>query len=342
MSKIVCGVNGFGRFGLHLLNYYLESFRQSKFQIEYINDDMLSLNHAYAIIKNDPYVKILDRFKLDIDGDYMTFSDTINEDIVKIKYTNQHAHQIEWIGCPDVFLECSGKFTDANKARELRIGATKKVLISATSMNPDQMLVYGFNHKEYKKSSDIISYGSCTVNAYVQLTNRLNQLFGVETSDVNVIHNIPEYQLHNGSIETPGLSRVSIKRKSCTLSVVAPKLLNFISDENFNVNYTLIPYTGVSMIDFRYTLIDHPGSDIWDVLESECSSGDLMGLYKIDACDLGPEPHQNTHFSSVIIRENSYLRGNNLYLQAYFDNENSVNRFFDLTNYISDQIVAEW
>ena len=43
MSKAVCGVNGFGRFGLHLLNYYLESEDKSKFEIKFINDEILDI-----------------------------------------------------------------------------------------------------------------------------------------------------------------------------------------------------------------------------------------------------------------------------------------------------------
>lgn len=333
MSKVICGINGFGRFGLHLLSYYLDSMAKSTFEVKFINDDMLSIDHALAIIKNDPYVRIYENFKIDSDGEFLIFNDT-----VKIKYTNQQADNVDWLGSPDIFLECSGKYTDAERARTLKTGNTKKVLISATSMNSDQMLVYGFNHLDYNSDSDVISYGSCTVNAFVQLTNCLDKLFKVSSSDVNVIHNVPEYQLHNGSIETPGLARVPIKRKSCTLSQVAPQLLPCVTDENFNVNYTLIPYTGVSIIDYRYEFMQAPSEDIWDVLGGECLNGELQGLYAIQAHDTGPEPHQNSKFSSIIIKENSFLRGNNLYLQAYFDNENSVNRFFDLTNFISSRI----
>jgi glyceraldehyde 3-phosphate dehydrogenase len=333
MSKVVCGINGFGRFGLHLLSYYLNSLEKSEFELKYINDDMLSIDHALGIIKNDPYVEIHKNFSVSSDGEFLVFNDSI-----KIKYTNDHSDNIEWLGSPDIFLECSGKYTDANNARSLKKGRTKKVLISATSMNADQMLVYGFNHLDYSPDSDVISYGSCTVNAYVQLTSRLDKLFGVSSSDVNVIHNVPEYQLHNGFIETPGLAKVAMKRKGCTLSQVAPKLLECVTDENFNVNYTLIPYTGVSIIDYRYTLKSPLDEEVWSILESECEIGDLKGLYAVQNSDAGPAAHQNSSYSSIIIKENSFIRGSNLYLQAYFDNENSVNRFFDLTNFISLRI----
>ena len=61
-------------------------------------------------------------------------------------------------------------------------------------------------------------------------------------------------------------------------------------------------------------------------------------LHAIQDKDTGPEAHQNSRFSSIIIKEHSYIRGNDIYLYAYFDNENSVNRYFDLINFISTSI----
>ena len=333
MSKIICGVNGFGRFGLHLLNYYLESMDKSDFKLQYINDDILDIHQALNIIVHDPYVQIYNNFTVKIKDDCLVFNDTH-----EIKYTNKKTNEIPWVGMPDIFLECTGKFTDAELARKFKTGNTQKVLISATSLNADKTLVYGFNHLDYSPEDDVISYGSCTVNAYVPLTGFLDKLFNVSASDVNVIHNVPEYQLKNGIIETPGLPRVPILRKSCTLSNVAPKLLNCVTDDNFNVNYTLIPYTGVSIIDYRYKLESKPSEEIWSLLEEACLQGELKDIYSIQDEDAGPQEHQNTRFSAIIIKKNSYIKGNNIYLNAYFDNENSVNRFFDLTNFISSRI----
>ena len=330
MSKIKCGMNGFGRFGLHLLNYYLESANENNFELAYINDEILDINQALDIIVHDQYVKIYKKFSVKIKDDYLIFNDNI-----KIKYSNEKSYEISWIGLPDIFLECTGRFTDADLARKFIVGDTKKVLISATSLNADKTLIFGFNHEDYNSNDDVISYGSCTVNAYIVLTDFINNLFSVKNSDVNVIHNIPEYQLKGGNIHTPGLPSVPILRKGCTLSIVAPKLLEYVSDNNFNVNYTLIPYTGVSIIDFRYSLEKKPTSKIWETIEEASLEGRLKGLYSIQEKDNGPSQHQNSKYSAVLIKENSYIKEKDLYINAYFDNENSVNRFFDLTNFLS-------
>ncbi len=333
MSKVICGVNGFGRFGLHLLNFYLENKDKSNFELAFINDDILDINQALDIIVHDPFVKIYSDYQVTIQDDHLVFNDQI-----KIKYTNSKTEDLVWLGEPDIFLECTGKYTDAEKARNFKTGSTKKVLISATSLNADKTLVYGFNHDEYQDTHDVISYGSCTVNAYIPLAAFLNEHFKVVSSDVNVIHNVPAYQLKGGVIQTPGLPGVPILRKSCTLSNVAPMLLDFCSEDNFNVNYTLIPYTGVSIIDFRFTLDSDITENFWEVVESACIDGNLKGLYAIQDKDNGPEEHQNTPFSSVVIKDNSFIRGREVFLNAYFDNENSVNRYFDLINFVSYKI----
>ena len=122
MIKKNCGVNGFGRFGLHLLNYYLESIKKSNFDLKYINDDLLTIEKAYEIIMSDSFVKIYEKFDVKIKDGYFVFNDTC-----KILYTNNHANEIPWLGLPDLFLECSGQFTDANLARNFKVGKTTKV-----------------------------------------------------------------------------------------------------------------------------------------------------------------------------------------------------------------------
>ena len=231
------------------------------------------------------------------------------------------------IRAPDIFLECTGKYNEAKYADVYLKENTKLVLISATSWDPDATLVYGFNHEDYESKMKTISYGSCTVNAYIPFANWIDKQYGIEDSDVNVIHNIQEYRLKENN---------TLNRKFCTLEKSAKLMMDVINDNNFIVNYTVIPYTGVSSIDFRFKLNQKINIDkILIDLEEAINDGSLKGLYGIDEKDIGPEVHNCTTFSTVFIKEGIKLLNGNLYLQGYFDNENSVNRFFDLTNFIS-------
>ena len=75
-----------------------------------------------------------------------------------------------------------------------------------------------------------------------------------------------------------------------------------------------------------------------DKLIDSINNGDLSGLYDIEDYDNGPEIFNCTPYSSVFIKEGIKQIGKNIYLQAYFDNENSVNRYYDLVSYVSEHI----
>jgi glyceraldehyde 3-phosphate dehydrogenase len=324
--KVTAGINGFGRFGLHLLKYWLERADKSNFVISYINDDYLDIDRAFEIINTDKSV-LFNEYVVTKIGNQLIFV-TANGQEFCITYSCEHQRNIPWRGVTDFVLECSGKCAqDRTSCGYYLTGDTKLVIISATAPIADQTLVYGFNDQEFNQELAIISYGSCTVNAYVPFANFMHHTFGLIDSDVNVIHNIVGYKLPEFN---------TLKRQTCTLEKAGLKLLNFLNEKNFVVNYTIIPYAGISTIDFRFKLQNATNlDDIISKLEFACKDGVLKGLYSLETTDTGPEAHNCTTFSSVFIKDNLRLIGDNLYLFAYFDNENSVNRYFDLTQNIS-------
>lgn len=321
----VTGINGFGRFSLHLLKWWLDRRNTSNFSIEFINDDVLSLEQACDIITSDPYVRF-DAYQIKRTADALLFTDA-NGATHSITYTNALLAAIPWRGEPDVVFECSGKATEAARCRTYLTGRTQLVLISATSWDADATLVYGFNHDAFTPDRHrIVSYGSCTVNAYVPLAQWVNDRFGIVDSDVNVVHNIVLHRLsqHN-----------TLQRKFCTLERSAPLLLPFLDESrNFIVTYSVVPWAGVSMIDFRFRLARPAGREAIEaaLAEAFAGGGGLEGLYRLVPHDEGPEAHQCTWASAVLVSDGIKVRGDNVYLPGYFDTENSVNRFFDLAN----------
>lgn len=319
------GINGFGRFGLHLIKYWLDRANEATFTIDFINDDYLTIDNVYEIITQDTAV-VFNKYKVKKIGSTLRFLEaegTLHE----IEYTNLPKNEISWVGQSDYFLECSGKNTMKKDCLGFLNGKTKTVVISATSWDCDKTLVYGLNEKIYQHEEDkVISYGSCTVNAYVPLGEYMHKKYCILDSDVNVIHNIQEYRMADN---------YTLNRKFCTLEKSGPALLSFLREDNFVVNYTVVPYTGVSMIDFRFHFDQCPTrNELIDDLEQSIHEGELNGLYGMDEVDIGAEIHNCTTFSSIFIKENIKVINNSVYLPAYFDNENSVNRYFDLMNYI--------
>ena len=92
------------------------------------------------------------------------------------------------------------------------------------------------------------------------------------------------------------------------------------------------------MIDFRFRLKNCPPiNQFINNLEKATQNGPLKGLYNLHDNDRGPEVHNCTPFSAVLIKENIKQTNNQIYLSSYFDNENSANRYYDLVNYISEK-----
>ncbi len=324
MKKKV-GINGFGRFSLHLLKFWLDRKEESNFEIKYINDDLLEIDKAIQIIKKDKKV-IFNKYKIKKIGKIIRFIKS-NGSISEIEYSNYEKDKINWIGQPEIFFECSGKNTLKKDCLEFLKGKTSLVIISATSWDPDKTIIFGFNNQDYKKKHKVISYGSCTVNAFVPLADYINKNYGVKDADVNVIHNIQEYRLAKNH---------TLNRKFCTLEKSGPRLLKFLNKNNFNVNYTVVPYTGVSSIDFRFRIRKRTKLNKFiKHLKNSIHSGKLEGLYNIHDNDRGPEVHNCSPFSAVFIEKNFKINNDQIYIFGYFDNENSANRYFDLANFIS-------
>jgi glyceraldehyde 3-phosphate dehydrogenase len=323
-KQISAGINGMGRFGIHLLRYWTLHYDIARFSIDYINDDGLSLEQLQRIVEQDSFLDIKDCLKFTHNSIVV---DLPNGAKHKINYTNFPADSIPWSGSTDIFLECSGKNIQKTKHQRFLTNKTTHVLISATAPEADQTLIYGYNHASHNPHTSTTSYGSCTVNAYVPLANWLNEAFSVSESDVNVIHNMSKYQIQQAQ---------TMIRKTCTLEASAPRLLNFITSRNFKVNYTLVPYTGVSIIDMRFKLSNAPGQiELLEKLRSAISSERaLSGLYQIEETDKGPQHYKFSEYSAVIMAPSVQLKEDNLYIQAYFDNENSANRYFDIANHI--------
>ena len=45
-KNTIVGINGFGRFGLHLIKFYLDNFKSCNYEIKYINDDFLNIDQV--------------------------------------------------------------------------------------------------------------------------------------------------------------------------------------------------------------------------------------------------------------------------------------------------------
>ncbi len=89
----------------------------------------------------------------------------------------------------DVVLECTGLFTDKDKAEAHIAAGAKKVIISAPAKGHDATIVLGVNTEAYDAAKHtVISCGSCTTNCLAPVAKVLNDSFGIQRGLMTTVH----------------------------------------------------------------------------------------------------------------------------------------------------------
>jgi glyceraldehyde 3-phosphate dehydrogenase len=174
------GINGFGRIGRNVLR---ASLQQSELEFVAINDitDAKTLAHLLQ------YDSIHGRLKGEVkaEGDALI----VNGKRVQI-LQERDPNKLPWTSLGvDLVLECSGIFTDKDKAVAHLAGGAKKVLVSAPSKGADITLCYGVNHTAYDPAKHaVISNASCTTNCLAPVAKVLNDTFAIKRGLMTTIH----------------------------------------------------------------------------------------------------------------------------------------------------------
>jgi glyceraldehyde 3-phosphate dehydrogenase len=177
-DKMKVAINGLGRIGKLIFKIGLEK----GINFVAINDLTDPKTLAY-LIKYDSVYGNYDK-KVEAGKDFIKIAGK------KIKvFSEENPANLPWkeLGV-DVVIESTGFFSDREKAAlHLKAGA-KKVVISASSDDADNMIVLGVNENKLKKSDKIISMSSCTTNCLAPLAKVLDNSFGIKKGFMTTVH----------------------------------------------------------------------------------------------------------------------------------------------------------
>ena len=188
-------INGFGRIGRLAYRAMLEQGIVGKgkdVDVVAVGDIVPADNLAYLL----KYDTTQGRFK----GTYETKKSSadkadddvlvVNGDEMKVVSAKSPA-ELPWkqMGV-DIVIECTGLFTEAEKAKGHVAAGAKKVIISAPAKGEDITIVMGVNHEKYvAKNHNIISNASCTTNCLAPLVYvLLKDGFGIEEGLMTTVH----------------------------------------------------------------------------------------------------------------------------------------------------------
>ena len=177
---IKVAINGFGRIGRLAYRMMIED---KDFEVVCINDLGEKEELAY-LLKYDTTHRTIDNKNIKVDGDYLVYDD---KKTLITSFTNPE--ELPWADLAvDVVLECTGHFTDKEKASlHLKAGA-KKVIISAPAKGDIKTVVYNVNHNTLTKEDNIISAASCTTNGLAPVVDLLDKEYGITKGYMTTVH----------------------------------------------------------------------------------------------------------------------------------------------------------
>ena len=88
----------------------------------------------------------------------------------------------------DVVMECTGHFTDKDKAMAHIDAGAKKVIISAPAKGDLKTIVYNVNHETLTGDEQVISAASCTTNCLAPVVDVLDKVIGIEKGYMTTVH----------------------------------------------------------------------------------------------------------------------------------------------------------
>ncbi|MEO8405228.1 MAG: type I glyceraldehyde-3-phosphate dehydrogenase [Chitinophagaceae bacterium] len=179
MSTVKVAINGFGRIGRLV---YRQIYKMEGIDVVAIND----LTSPAVLAHLLKYDSAQGRFNEDVTSTENAI--VVNGDEIKI-YTQKNPADIPWKNHGvDVVLECTGFFTDKDKAAAHITAGAKRVVISAPATGDLKTIVFNVNHKILDGSETVISCASCTTNCLAPMAQVLEEKFGIVNGLMTTIH----------------------------------------------------------------------------------------------------------------------------------------------------------
>lgn len=179
MSTVKVAINGFGRIGRLV---YRQIYKMEGIDVVAVND-LTSPEILAHLLKYD---SAQGRFDAEVTSS--ADSITVNGDLVKI-YSEKDPAQIPWKEHDvDVVLECTGFFTDKDKAEAHLTAGAKRVVISAPAKGDLKTIVFNVNHHLLDGSEKIISCASCTTNCLAPMAQVLDEKYGIAVGFMTTVH----------------------------------------------------------------------------------------------------------------------------------------------------------
>jgi glyceraldehyde 3-phosphate dehydrogenase len=331
------GINGFGRIGRQVLRAAKQA-GITDLDFVAVNDltDTKTLAHLFK------YDSVHREYKGQVSAG--AGSITVDGDEIKV-LAEKDPSKLPWADLKvDIVLESTGRFTDADKAKQHITAGAKKVIISAPAKGEDITIVMGVNEKKYDaKAHSIVSNASCTTNCLVPMVKIVRDNFGFVRGSMVTIHSYTNDQnildLPHKDIRRARAAAMSIIPTTTgaakATSLVIPELKGKIDGIAIRVPTPDVSFTDLAVV------VDKPVT-VHDVNAAfrKAADGELKGILQYTEEELVSSDYiGNPHSCILDAKSTNVVDGTLLKVSGWYDNEwGYASRCVDLLQYIGKQL----
>jgi len=322
-------INGYGRIGRNILRALYEGKHRDQIQIVAIND----LGDAEINAHLTRYDTVHGPFQGEIS--VADNSLIVNGDSIRI-LSERNPTNLPWKELNvDVVYECTGLFTNREKAAAHLEAGAGKVIISAPGKDVDATVVYGINQQVLKASDQIISNASCTTNCLAPIAKPLNDAIGMEQGLMTTIHAYTNDQnlsdvYHSDLYRARAATHSMIPTKTgaaAAVGLVLPELNGKLDGMAVRV-----PTINVSLVDLNFVAARETSVEEVNQVLQEASSGYLKGILAVNTLPLVSIDFNHNPHSSIFDATQTRVNGKLVKVMAWYDNEwGFSNRMLDNT-----------
>ena len=322
-------INGFGRIGRNVLRAIIESGR-TDIEVVAINDLGPVETNAHLL----RFDSVHGRFPAEV----TTTDTTIDVGRGPIDVTAiRNPADLPWKHI-DIVLECTGIFTDRDKAAIHLENGASRVLVSAPSNGADKTIVFGVNHDTLTASDLIVSNASCTTNCLSPVAKVLNDAIGISRGFMTTIHS---YTGDQPTLDT--MHKDMYRARAAALSMIptstgAAKAVGLVLPElkgKLDGVAIRVPTPNVSVVDLTFESARDTSVEEINSAIRKASQGFLKGILGYTdqpnvSSDFNHDPRSSIfHMDQTKVMERSMCR-----ILSWYDNE------WGFSNRMADTAVA--
>lgn len=213
----------------------------------------------------------------------------------------------------DAVLDCTGAYTEREKAQIHRTAGAQKVLLSAPGKKPDLTLCWGVSSEHYQPDQHhLLSNASCTTNCLAPLVRVLDHFFGVDWGTFLTVHSYTNDQaLLDGKHKDLRRSRAAALSQIPTSTGAASNLGILFPHLNGKMSGLAIrvPTPNVSFVELTCQLQQSPETveDLNHAFQRASQEGPLRGLLQYETSPLVSSDFNGSlasaHFDSLLTQK---------------------------------------